>query len=425
MVSLPQINGGEQLKEDIDNLKGSLGMYKIICLGDSITAGCNYTDNRPDDATDTVSWVGYIRRTLGVEIHNKGIGGQTTSQILARFDSDVLANNPTHCIFMGGINDAYKPDQNVSLEQSKANIMEIVARCRANNIVPVIGIFTPTNLCIYGNSSYNTKCDQIRTWTLSYCASNNIAIIDFYSQFLENISGSIITSLLDTDLLHPNVDGYIIMGRWAVYCLKRILVKFTGTSSFIEDFITQYASGQSPRKYWPKGAVVFEGRPGEGNPLMWVCTEAGVPGKWGAAGTVRNINSRPPGRTMFVDTSDVTDHHWETGDWCLYKETSTTINMYEVTKSGWPNSHSVVAERATFVSRGILTIGGSQVSLTNVPHVYQDYYSSPNTSRYYNAGDIVFFTDSPTAGKEAYLACTAGYGNSSPNNPKASWLKIG
>ncbi|HTL51524.1 MAG TPA: GDSL-type esterase/lipase family protein, partial [Planctomycetota bacterium] len=60
---------------------------------------------------------------------NSGISGETSSQILARFGTDVELFQPHVVIITCGGNDA-NPRHGISTEQTKANLREMVARCQ-------------------------------------------------------------------------------------------------------------------------------------------------------------------------------------------------------------------------------------------------------------------------------------------------------
>jgi lysophospholipase L1-like esterase len=70
--------------------------YDIIAIGDSITAGAYEYDYAPI----------YILRDLcNATVLNKGVGGQTTVDMLARYDTDITANTPKYVVIMAGFND--------------------------------------------------------------------------------------------------------------------------------------------------------------------------------------------------------------------------------------------------------------------------------------------------------------------------------
>ncbi|MBF8984295.1 hypothetical protein IZY60_12175 [Lutibacter sp. B2] len=70
---------------------------KIVCIGDSLTY--DYGVNREE------AWINLIENRYDVQILNKGINGDTTERMVSRFYMDIVRNNPSHAIIMGGSND--------------------------------------------------------------------------------------------------------------------------------------------------------------------------------------------------------------------------------------------------------------------------------------------------------------------------------
>ena len=68
-------------------------------------------------------------------IINKGVGGNTSTDLLARFDADVMPHNPSFVWIMSGTNDYW---QDVSVETYKSNIDTLIGKIKAINAVPVI-----------------------------------------------------------------------------------------------------------------------------------------------------------------------------------------------------------------------------------------------------------------------------------------------
>lgn len=68
-------------------------------------------------------------------IFNKGIGGHTAADLLARFDEDVLPHTPNFVWIMTSTNDYW---QDVTVETYKANIDLLIGKIKAANAVPII-----------------------------------------------------------------------------------------------------------------------------------------------------------------------------------------------------------------------------------------------------------------------------------------------
>ena len=106
---------------------------KIVCIGDSLTYG--YRVRR------AAVWTALVPRGLpGTEVVNKGINGDTTGGMLARFGTDVIDLRPDAAFIMGGSNDIFFSG---GISQAKSNLAAMVFRCMHHGITPVMGVPLP------------------------------------------------------------------------------------------------------------------------------------------------------------------------------------------------------------------------------------------------------------------------------------------
>lgn len=168
-----------------------MAKIKIVCLGDSTTFGFPYGHQD--------SWVKMLSDEIFGEVLNKGINGNTTSDMLERFDKAVIANKPDYVIITGGINDVVCGE---SQDRIKQNIMDMVEKALAHGIIPVLGIPTPVDYVPWERS-----LQKLRMWMREYAENLNIAIIDFSKAFFDS-EGNIKTELLLDDGGHPSREGY-------------------------------------------------------------------------------------------------------------------------------------------------------------------------------------------------------------------------
>ncbi|MDG6881516.1 Esterase TesA precursor [Phocoenobacter uteri] len=104
---------------------------KISFLGDSITYGYGENLNRDD------VWTSIIAKSLtNTTLINKGISGDTTGGMLARFHSDIVNDKPDVVHIMGGLNDI---GFGVNVEQVRANIKAVCHQADFYGIKPIIG----------------------------------------------------------------------------------------------------------------------------------------------------------------------------------------------------------------------------------------------------------------------------------------------
>jgi lysophospholipase L1-like esterase len=82
---------------------------RIIGIGDSIMSGAlinrAFTVNSPVAFSPAQALLGHLTSSSGYSYQNMGVGSNTTTQMLARFQSDVVVKNPRTIIIQGGGND--------------------------------------------------------------------------------------------------------------------------------------------------------------------------------------------------------------------------------------------------------------------------------------------------------------------------------
>lgn len=177
-------------------------MIKIVCLGDSFTKGLGA--NRGKD------WVSLLNSD-SIAFINKGINGDTTSGMLARFYNDVIPESANYVLITGGTNDFVSGS---SPETVQNNIMALVHQAYHNNVFPIIGISPDLSLqSIRRNwaefvdfSEIRKKQDVLRHWIYRFCATFNTPYINFYTGFK-----SVVSKYPDVnfyvDGLHLNTEG--------------------------------------------------------------------------------------------------------------------------------------------------------------------------------------------------------------------------
>lgn len=167
---------------------------KIVCLGDSITYGWPWGPE--------VSWTTMLGNAIDGEVVNRGIPGDTTTQMLQRFDKVVSKSNPTHLVIMGGINDVVCQD---SFDRIVLNLRTMAEKASAQQIKVIFGLPTAVD-----DEYIERLVSRIRTWIKDYADQHHIPVIHFNQAFYDQ-NKQILTELLAADGAHPTKEGYIAM----------------------------------------------------------------------------------------------------------------------------------------------------------------------------------------------------------------------
>ncbi len=168
-------------------------MKRIVCLGDSITWGFPHGPE--------YSWVRMLDDAISddIEVINQGINGNTTSDMLDRFNRAVIKKKPTHLIIMGGINDVIWRE---SFDRITLNLKTMAEKAKENGIQVIMG--TPTAV---DDPEPERRLQRLRDWIKEYAAQNKLAVIDFASAFYDS-NGKIRLEYLLADGGHPTRQGY-------------------------------------------------------------------------------------------------------------------------------------------------------------------------------------------------------------------------
>jgi lysophospholipase L1-like esterase len=188
----------------------TVGENRVVFFGDSITDIWKLEDYFP-----------------GKPYINRGIGGQTTPQMLVRFRQDVIALHPKVVVILAGTNDIAGNTGPMSLEDIEANYSSLAELARVNNIRVVFSSilpfhnYTPKSQEFFAQRSPIEKILQLNRWLNNYCAENGLIYLDYFSSMVDN-KGLLKRDLAD-DGLHPNVAGYKIMAPLAEAAIQKAL----------------------------------------------------------------------------------------------------------------------------------------------------------------------------------------------------------
>jgi lysophospholipase L1-like esterase len=165
---------------------------RIRCVGDSITFGQHL------DLT-ALAWPA----RMGAE--GRGICGETTRQALERFPRDVQTDPADVTVLQWGHNDANRWGTDaglprVSFDAYRANLVEMIQRCRAFDTPPVLCTLTPTRK----TRQYDTDVHYYNTEVRRVAHAQKVPLVDVRQAFLD---GNLDELLMD-DGIHLTEVGH-------------------------------------------------------------------------------------------------------------------------------------------------------------------------------------------------------------------------
>jgi len=142
---------------------------------------------------------------------DKGISAENTTQMLDRYQKDVLSLDPFCVVIMGGTNDLA---QGVSKDAILKNLSAMAEQAAANNMKVVLCSVTPCNDSYSRLSAPKTKGDHIlrlNKMIKAYAAEKGFTYCDYHPALAADDGLSLKDAYCLYDHLHPNPDAYTVM----------------------------------------------------------------------------------------------------------------------------------------------------------------------------------------------------------------------
>ena len=145
-----------------------------------------------------------------IPVKNISRSGDKTSQMIERFDSEVLPFRPKFLIIIGGVNDiriGSKSDEVIK------NLQTLQKKCAENNITPIFGTLTPMNEKILRgrgifltDDNWRDEFQKVNSWILK-----NKFAVDISKKLFDAENN--LRADMTIDGLHPDVRGKKIIGE--------------------------------------------------------------------------------------------------------------------------------------------------------------------------------------------------------------------
>lgn len=152
-----------------------------------------------------------------IRVTNSGISGNTSRDLLARFDRDVVELNPDWVSICIGINDVWRQfdspaitDSHVLPDEYERNLEEMI--CRVKDKVKGIFILSPYIIEPSRDDMMRSRMDEYVEISRRLAEKHNCVFVDFQKMYADycKIRHS---SYIAWDRIHPNQIGATLMAR--------------------------------------------------------------------------------------------------------------------------------------------------------------------------------------------------------------------
>lgn len=186
----------------------NLATYSFgVFLGDSITTGNGFAMA--------------AAAALGVQgnlesLPDAGVAGNTSAQMLARFDTDVTPRSPRFVHILAGTNDT---GQSIALSTIASNIRALVAKTIAIGAEPILATIPPNSNA--SPADRRARISALNQWICRYAIANGIKVADYYRVLVDPATGGFLSSFDSGDGTHPSPTGLSVMLSELVEAVSR------------------------------------------------------------------------------------------------------------------------------------------------------------------------------------------------------------
>ncbi|MFN7987763.1 MAG: GDSL-type esterase/lipase family protein [Thermoanaerobaculia bacterium] len=177
---------------------------RVVFFGDSITEG----------------WIHALPELFaGRPWVDRGIGGETTARMLARFRQDVLSLEPEVLVLLAGTNDVACNDGPTTPETTLANLAAMVELARGSGIRVVLATLPPALDFPWRPGLVPApQIVSLNARIREYARRERIVLVDYHAAMADAAGG--MRAGLSEDGVHPNRAGYEVMAPLAEAAIR-------------------------------------------------------------------------------------------------------------------------------------------------------------------------------------------------------------
>lgn len=181
---------------------------RVVFMGNSITQG----------------WIDQVPEFFAGRAYiNRGIGGQTTPQMLIRFRQDVIHLWPKVVVILAGVNDIAGNTGPSTLEMIEDNIHSMTELAQAHGIQVVLCSVLPAyDFPWRPGLEPAPRVVELNKRLQKYAGQKGAVYCDFFTAMADERNG--LPKELSEDGIHPNKEGYAIMAPIVESSIARALL---------------------------------------------------------------------------------------------------------------------------------------------------------------------------------------------------------
>lgn len=153
---------------------------------------------------------------------NRGIGGQTSPQMLLRFTQDVLDLKPRAVVILAGTNDIAENTGPMTDKAILDNIKAMATLANAHQIKVILCSVLPASHFPWRKGlKPNERIPKVNALIQQYAEENGFGYVDYFSAMANGKNG-----LIDEygyDAVHPNEKGYAVMKPLVQKAIDKVL----------------------------------------------------------------------------------------------------------------------------------------------------------------------------------------------------------
>ena len=153
---------------------------------------------------------------------NRGVSGQTTPQMLVRFEQDVVRLHPAAVLILAGTNDVAGNTGPETPEMIEDNLSAIAAIAKQNGIRVIFASILPVSRYPWRPAIEPVaEIRELNAWLKTFCTQQGDVYLDYYTALGDEHSG--MRAGTSSDGVHPTAAGYAVMAPLAAQAIQTAL----------------------------------------------------------------------------------------------------------------------------------------------------------------------------------------------------------